>query len=81
MKYCTHCGAQTQTDTPPPAPSVAPYAPVTAVSGAASHPSPPAPIAGPASSHTLRNIILAVASVLFIVVALGIGSAVYVGIK
>jgi outer membrane protein OmpA-like peptidoglycan-associated protein len=42
---------------------------------------PAAPVQGPAGSHTVRNIILAVAGVLFIVVALGIGGAIYVGMK
>lgn len=41
----------------------------------------PAPIPGPTAPHTVRNIILAIAGALIIIVALGIGGAIYVGMK
>ena len=86
IKFCTHCGVRTASDTPPLSTTpVAAYTPVptavTSISGSPPQSSPSAPVAGPSTSHTLRNIILAAAGVLFVVVALGIGGAVYVGIK
>ncbi len=91
-QFCTHCGKPAPQAAPPEttAPAATPvpaYAPVPPAanpvpgSASASQPLPAAPVQGPAGSHTVRNITLAVAGVLFIVVALGIGGAIYVGMK
>lgn len=74
--FCTHCGKPAPPAAPPEAAEPA------ATSVPAYTPVPPAaPVQGPDGSHTVRNILLAVIGVLFIVVALGIGGAIYVGMK
>lgn len=77
MSYCTRCGAPLAADVQfcTQCGSQA--------SGTTTSPTPALAAVPPqfSSSHTLRNLIAGVAAVLFLVVALGIGGAVYVGIK